>query len=105
MLDSPTGNLDERDYVSPLEVVAATGLSLATVRRYIDSGRLPSFQPGGPRCRVLIPVEALNRLAPVNTEAQASRAEGSRATTEPPYSSSKPLPGPKPKWQSQNNLD
>ena len=54
-------------YRSPHEYAAHTGLSIATVRRYLKLGRLPKHQPGGPRCRVLIPMSAVEALdvAPV----------------------------------------
>ena len=47
----------ERDlaYLTPEEFAHLSGLSLSTVRRYLADGRLPKVQPGGPRCRVLIP--------------------------------------------------
>lgn len=32
---------------------------MPTVRRYLKSGRLPKVQPGGERCRVLIPRHAV----------------------------------------------
>lgn len=88
----------ERDYVSPHEFVAKSGLSLATVRRYLRDGRIPSIQPGGRRCRVLIPRSALESFTVVK------RASG---TTKPNPSSPakamlshKPLPGPRAKWRS-----
>jgi hypothetical protein len=46
-------------YLSPLEFSELSGLSIATVRRYVDSGKLPSWQPAGFRGRVLIPSDAL----------------------------------------------
>ena len=55
-----TGSPGEaRDYISPAEFVSVTGISMSTVRRYLRSGQLPKIQPGGHRCRVLIPRDAL----------------------------------------------
>jgi excisionase family DNA binding protein len=34
-------------------------ISLPTVRRYVKSGKLPSVQPGGKGCKILIPADAL----------------------------------------------
>jgi hypothetical protein len=53
----------QRKHLSPAEFVAESGLSLATVHRYLKSGRLPKVQIGGFRCRVLIPREALKLVA------------------------------------------
>jgi hypothetical protein len=49
----------EREHLSPTEFAVESGFSLATVHRYLKSGRLPKVQIGGFRCRVLIPREAL----------------------------------------------
>ena len=47
------------DYLTPHEFAHRTGLSLATVRRRINDGTLPVFQPGGKRTAVRIPQSAL----------------------------------------------
>ena len=52
----------ESAYLSPAEFVELSGLSLSTVRRYLRDGCLPKFQPGGSRCRVLIPRVALDTV-------------------------------------------
>jgi hypothetical protein len=51
------------NHVSPQEFSDPSGLSIASVRRYMRDGKLPFVQPGGPRGRVLIPTDALARLA------------------------------------------
>ena len=43
-----------RHYLSPHEFSGLSGLSLATVRRYLKRGRLPYRQPAGRRGRILI---------------------------------------------------
>ncbi|WP_428306234.1 helix-turn-helix domain-containing protein [Lacipirellula sp.] len=72
-----------RQYLTPYQAVAVTGLSLSTVWRYIRSGKLPVYQPGGPRCRVMIPREALQGIvASVETAcrtAPARKRSGPRA--------------------------
>lgn len=89
----------QRDFLSPHEFVARSGLSSATVRRYLRDGRLPSIQPGGPRCRVLIPVTALQSFLTVKQVAGPNKTDRSPTVTKPAYSSNKPLPGPKAKWR------
>ncbi len=61
----------DREAVSPQEFVVLSGLSIATVRRYIAGGRLPCIQPGGRRCRVLIP----RKRCPVHQRFQRWRDE------------------------------
>ncbi len=90
-------------FYSPEEFAAQTGLSIATVRRYIDKGKVPSVQPAGPRGRILIPSDALDQLAGrVVVEASPAMAlepapnAGSRST---PARRS----GPTPRWRRQAN--
>ncbi len=90
-------------FYSPEEFAAQTGLSIATVRRYIDKGKLPSVQPGGPRSRILIPADALDQLA-----RRAVVESSPAAALEPvpdPGSRSTPTrrPGPTPRWRRQAN--
>ena len=59
-----------------------TGFSASTVRRLIRRGRLPVYQPGGRRCRVLIPAGALDGAL----ECPAEEKPRER------------IPGPRPKW-------
>jgi excisionase family DNA binding protein len=90
----------ERDYISPHEFVAKSGLSLATVRRYVRDGRLPSKQPGGRRCRVLIPRSALEQFTALKPVSGPTKPNPSAPTAA--MHSNKPLPGPRAKWRSQN---
>lgn len=92
----------EREYVSPREFVAQSGVSLPTVRRYLRNGRLPFIQPGGPHCRVLIPRSALKRFGTVIAVTSTSEANQSPSVAAPPSVRRKPLPGPNAKWRSQN---
>lgn len=96
--DRPGGDLAEVS-LSPAEFVARTGLSPATVRRYLKSGRLPKSQPGGPRCRVMIPVSALRAIQypddrKPNPDAQMKLDESNSASIRK---------GPKPKWMSRES--
>ena len=104
-----TASADEdslrRAYITPEEFVRLSGLSLSTVRRYLADGRLPKVQPGGHRCRVLIPRNALEHP-------RHSKDEGGQATTtvnDPETSVAtspldigpRDLPGPLPRWRRQ----
>lgn len=89
----------ERETLSPLEFVAKSGLSLATVRRYLKDGRIPSFQPGGLRCRVLIPVSALEPYAQLaGPVSRASRPNQPKVV--PRAASKRTRSGPKPRWRT-----
>ena len=94
------GESPARRYLSPQEFSELSGLSLATVRRYLRSGRLPSRQPAGHRGRILIPADALELVIvatpPVETS-QAPAAPSTPATTRPPVTPARP-PGPRPRW-------
>src|SRR5262249_21980564 len=48
-----------REFYTPQEYADRTGLHIRTVRKMIADGRIPTFQPGGPRSRVLIPVSSV----------------------------------------------
>lgn len=100
MSEAATTDLDSRDLISPHEFASRSGLSIATVRRYLADGRLPSMQPGGPRCRVLIPVSALTQFAGKAGDRSLSRPlPVANATV--PASAGRSLPGPAPRWLSQ----
>ena len=99
MSDSSTGDVANRDYLSPHEFVARSGLSSATVRRYLRDGHLPSAQPGGPRCRVLIPVTVLKSFLAAKQVAGPNGTDRSSTVTKSAYASNKPLPGPTAKWR------
>src|SRR5690348_3372943 len=59
----PDGTTHKR-FLSPKEFSELSGLSLATIHRYIKNGKLPYRQPAGPRGRILIPAEVL-AIAPI----------------------------------------
>jgi hypothetical protein len=69
-----------------------TGFSLSTLRRRVKEGRIPFFQPGGPRTRVVFPadvVELLLSQSPVSEQPQTPVAA-------PPSPAAQR--GPRPKW-------
>jgi hypothetical protein len=87
-----------RQFLSPQEFSRASGLSLATVHRYLKNGRLPFRQPAGARGRILIPVAAL-AAAVAGSEQPRPVAPTSESYTlaHPPIGSTR-LPGPRPRW-------
>ena len=74
-------------FLSPKEFGRRSGLSLATVYRYLANGLIPFRQPAGKRGRTLIPINALSVPPEVTGQAPEIRNE------EKPK-----LPGPQPKW-------
>ncbi|WP_166822553.1 helix-turn-helix domain-containing protein [Thalassoroseus pseudoceratinae] len=76
------------EYLSPAEFARRSGLSEPTVRRYVKNGKLPSYQPGGHRCRISIPASALRATVP------SAPASVSSPQAEQP----KRIPGPRPSW-------
>jgi excisionase family DNA binding protein len=81
-----------RTYLTYDELHVKTGLSLSTLRRRVKEGRLPFFQPGGPRTRVVFPADVIERLlssVPIREQPQEPA----------PMPSSPAGPrGPRPKW-------
>jgi hypothetical protein len=99
MANPPTRAADDqpRRYLSPQEFSRLSGLSLATVHRYLRSGKLPCRQPGGHRGRILISADAL--------EAD-SGAGAPDLTSTGPVDAPRPAPatrlsGPRPRWARQ----
>jgi hypothetical protein len=91
-------------HVSPQEFSDQSGLSIASVRRYLRDGKLPFVQPGGPRGRVLIPTDALARLAgdgrgDTSPPTPAASPAGERRSEE-----SSRRPGPGPAWRRGRDL-
>jgi excisionase family DNA binding protein len=59
------GTDSQSEYLTPAQFAQRAGLSLATVRRRIRDGSLPTYQPGGPRTAIRVPASAL-RSGPSN---------------------------------------
>ncbi len=91
-------------FLSPREFSELSGLSLATIHRYLKNGKLPYRQPAGPRGRVLIPTEALAITPIPNAPMQQAAATAppllphAQTTAQLP-----PLSGPRPRWTRQTN--
>jgi|GEM_PF-4430080 len=84
-------------YLSPAEVARRTGLSIATVRRYVQGGALPKYQPGGRRCRVMIPIAALESFQSATSTEGTSTPSTSRKE-EALAKEQRPRFGPRPRW-------
>ncbi|MFP4105889.1 MAG: helix-turn-helix domain-containing protein [Phycisphaerae bacterium] len=103
-LASPTVSKTEpvNSYMSPEEFAAHSGLSQATVRRRIRDGSLPHVQPGGKGCRILIPVNALERMLDqtrlVDPDGQIPGTETIKQTQPSPEATTR-LSGAKPNWR------
>jgi hypothetical protein len=87
-------------YLSPQEFSRFSGLSLATVHRYLRRGKVRYLQPAGPRGRILIPIDALELFAaaapaPLLVEATAG---ASSAISDSPATTLRRLSGPRPLW-------
>ncbi|MCA9094196.1 MAG: hypothetical protein KDA68_11955 [Planctomycetaceae bacterium] len=101
-----------RRFYSVEEFSRQSGLSPATIRRRIKDGQLPSYQPGGPRTKVLIPASAWDSVAvtapnvPLTSapqpEAPVEATSGAAAPPTRPVGDASPLthrPGPPLKWK------
>jgi hypothetical protein len=94
-----TGELPARGYLSPQEFSGLSGLSLATVHRYLREGRLPYRQPAGHRGRILIPADALELVHPATSSDERPQAPEVRSTPERAQAATPARPsGPRPKW-------
>ena len=111
--DGPTAgavpSTEVASFLSPAEYSSRSGLSLSTVSRYLAAGLLPKVQPGGPRCRVLIPIEALNSLSLQATGRDTAptvvrdNLGGEQATSSEPKTSRSPQRGPAPRWKGRRS--
>jgi excisionase family DNA binding protein len=79
-------------YLNYKELSADTGISVSTLRRRVQAGQLPFFQPGGRRTRVVFPADLVERLLQSPTESPALSPE----TPPPPTNAIRH--GPPPKW-------
>src|SRR5213078_4633777 len=63
-LDSPMApecSSEVQRYLTYDELSKITGISLSTLRRRVKDGSIPCIQPGGPRTRVVFPLDVLDR--------------------------------------------
>jgi hypothetical protein len=101
-LNNDPSEKQPRRYLSPQDFSQLSGLSLASVYRYLKSGQLPCWQPRGPRGRILIPADALVMAHAGRPDAPTSLtstlAAPSPATAAPQCQTAPQLSGPRPKW-------
>ncbi len=89
--------------LSYAELSQRTGISVPTLRRRVEEGKLPFFQPGGPRTRIVFPPDVVEQL----THVQPALAEPFPEPSTPPVAPDPPTPppakrrGPQPKWRSE----
>src|SRR5690348_4366539 len=102
--DTTPGDTTPKRFLSPRGFSELSGLSLATVRRYIKNGKLPYRQPAGRRGRILIPADALAAVSRTDAPVRQDRAPNSTLPPHPQTTAhSPPLPGPRPRWTRQAN--
>lgn len=80
-----------RGYLTYEELSQQTGISVSTLRRRVSDGTIPFFQPGGPRTRIVFPLDAVERLI-----------QPASLLSPPKPESIQPKQhrlGPRPKWQ------
>ncbi len=78
-------------YLTPREFCARTRPSEATLRRRLKDGSIPFLQPGGPRTRLLVPADALERPAAATDADPPGPPGGGPAPA---------IPGPPPRWRA-----
>jgi hypothetical protein len=81
-------------YVTVAELSRRSRLSVATLHRLKDAGKIPFYQPGGKGSRLLFPADAIERAA------DAAQREQPTAANE---NESQHLNGPCPAWMSSRN--
>jgi hypothetical protein len=98
---APTGESSDagsgcRRFVSIEELSEATTLSISTLRRLFKRGLLVGYQPGGPRSRIIFPIDAIEK-APKAATVESKSVPGESS---PPSANSKR--GPRPKWMDMS---
>jgi hypothetical protein len=102
--ETTPGDTTPKRFLSPREFSVLSGLSLATVHRYIKDGKLPYRQPAGRRGRIIIPADALAAAPTADAPVRQERAPDPASQPHPHTTAhSPPLPGPRPRWTQQAN--
>ncbi len=97
MSGQANNDLSTKEFLSPAEYSRFTGLSLATVNRYLADGRLSKFQPGGKKGRVLIPRPKLTDTATLAT----TSAMPSPSAPAEPQTITRVQSGAGPRWMAR----
>ena len=107
---------EQRDYVDIVELAARTGVSISTINRLKKRGKIPFYQPGGKRTRVLFPPDAIKGAVSFQTPIDATSPASGPSDTDlgyagasegsvllSPSSNTSRLPGPMPRWRRCTN--
>jgi excisionase family DNA binding protein len=97
----PAFSLTTQPCLSYAELSKRTGISVPTLRRRVDEGKLPFFQPGGPRTRIVFPADVVEQLTHVQPTLAEPPPEPSTPSTTPesPTPATPKRRGPQPKWR------
>jgi hypothetical protein len=77
-----------KEYLNISELSARSGLSVSTIRRLVDHGKIEVFQPGGPRTKLLFRPGALEITPPAGDVLDADPAASD--ANRPPLSGRRP---------------
>jgi hypothetical protein len=81
-----------RRFLTIEELAATTTLSVSTLRRLHRRGLIVGYQPGGPRTRIIFPLDAIEQIARTSSTSAVE-------TAKPNHEVAKPMRrGPQPKW-------
>lgn len=107
---------EQRNYIDIVELAARTGLSISTINRLKKRGKIPFYQPGGRRARVLFPPNAIEGTVSSQTSPDATLPHSEPGDVElnhedspesdvllSPSSESSRLRGPMPRWRRNAN--
>jgi excisionase family DNA binding protein len=92
----------EQTYLSVEEFARRSGFGESTIWRYLRKGKLPKYQPGGARCRVAIPEDALQKAIAWSASSPSAATINSVSTETPQPASGtqmKKRSGRRAKWK------
>jgi excisionase family DNA binding protein len=92
-------------YIDKRELASRTGLSVSTIQRYIDAGKIQCYQPGGKHCRVLFPANAVEVARRIASQGAQQSCLNSSNLPSKPLVSAKSLPGPSPRWRNSKKKE
>jgi excisionase family DNA binding protein len=81
-------NKFERKFLTIRQLSESSGISVTQLRRLVHAGRIPFFQPGGKKGKLLFPRDAIERSGQMPHGPQAD---------------SSPLAGRRPSWMADQN--
>ena len=112
LLTKTSDTEEQRKYVDIGELAARTGMSPSTINRLKKQGKIPFYQPGGKRTRVLFPPDAIEQASSSQSSLNVDPPANRRDSVVPdcadasenfallhPNPNSSQLPGPAPRWR------